>query len=117
MKQILVTSVLIVVIILAAIGCDCYLLRECTKISNLLENPEELSHIEKISEIWEEFSDTAAYFTGYELIRSADVSFETYLAAYKDDPESVDTKTSREHFQQTIEEIRKIHGFRMERVF
>lgn len=117
MKQILITSVLIVVIVLAAIGCDCYLLHECAELTDLLENPEETSHIERITEIWEGFSDTAAYFTGYDLIRNADVAFETYLAAYKDDPDSVDTKTTREHFRQSIEEIRKIHGFRMERVF
>ena len=116
MKQILVTSLLLILLFSAAVGCDCLILRDCGEITELLDRPDE-AHTQKIDEIWEDFSDFAAYFTGYELIRSADTAHELYLAAYLDDPQSVDTKTAREQFRQAVEEIRKIHAFRMERVF
>lgn len=117
MKQILLTGSLLLVLVLAAIGCDCMILHECGEITDLLDRPDAPDHVEQIDGVWEDFSEMAAYFTGYELIRSADTAHELYLAAYLDDPESVDTKTAREQFRQAVEEIRKIHAFRMERVF
>lgn len=117
MKQILISSVLILVIVFAAIGCDWYIVHECSKLADLLEEPDETTHTEQVEEIWEDFSGLAAYFTGYELIRTVDTAYETYIAAYNDDPSSVDTITAREQFRQAIEEVWKIHAFRMERVF
>ncbi len=116
MKQIILTGTLILALVLAAIGCDCLILRECSEITDLLYQPDE-QHTEKIDEIWEDFSEFAAFFSGYDLIRSADTAHEIYLAAYRHNPESVDTKTAREQFRQAIEEIQKVHAFRMERVF
>ncbi|MGM9636802.1 MAG: hypothetical protein ACI3YK_02325 [Eubacteriales bacterium] len=116
MKQIIVASVLILLLFAGSIGCDLYLSHECSELTEILCREEQTGSDSEISRHWGDFSRIAAVFTGNDLIRSANNSYETYLTARQDDPESVDTKTARAQLIQALEEIRMIHSFRWERL-
>lgn len=116
MKQIILSAVLILMLFAGSIGCDLYLSHECGELTKILRREENSGSDVEISQRWGDFSRFAAVFTGNDLIRSANNSYEVYLTACQDDPESVDTKTARAQLIQALEEIRMIHSFRWERL-
>lgn len=116
MKQIILSGILILLLFAGSIGCDLYLSHECDRLTEMLYREESTGSDSRIQQDWEIFSKIAAVFTGNDLIRSANSSYETYLTARRDDPESIDTQTARVQLIQTVKEIRMIHSFRWERL-
>ncbi|MGM9680738.1 MAG: hypothetical protein ACI3XR_04455 [Eubacteriales bacterium] len=116
MKQIILSGILILLLFAGSIGCDLYLSHECDRLTETLRHEESTAFDSRIVKDWDHFSKIAAVFTGNDLIRSANSSYEVYLAARRDDPESIDTQTARVQLIQAVKEIRMIHSFRWERL-
>lgn len=116
MKQILISSILILILFVGSIGCDLYLSHQCDEVTDMLQREAQSDEKIEIEHHWDGFSRFAAVFTGNDLIRSANSSYEVYLTALRDDPASVDTKTARAQLMQAVKEIRMIHSFRWDRL-